>query len=194
MRRLNPDTGEPFKQGDIRDDCCRFWGYRNKIAKKTGYFYELWRTWENYQKAVDNNKHRVKRFALKNPGKVTANAMKYHAAKLKRTPPWLTEEHLEQMENLYIHAKIVEDFTGEKQHVDHIEPLQGKDRCGLHVPWNLQVLPALENLKKGNRSAGKNTTPPISVGNCRESQKDTELGVVFRTGVGKNGYRFDNNS
>jgi len=86
-----------------------------------------------------------------NRGKVNATNAKRHAAKLQRTPKWLTREQLKEIEDIYTKAAKLTKETGIKHHVDHIMPLQGKEISGLHVPWNLQILTAIENIKKGTK-------------------------------------------
>ena len=73
------------------------------------------------------------------------------AAKLQRTPAWLTEDDIWVMREAYKLAKLRTEMFGFSWHVDHILPLQGKEVSGLHVPENLQVIPWLDNLKKHNR-------------------------------------------
>jgi hypothetical protein len=96
------------------------------------------------RKAKDNWKR-------KNPSAVVALTAKRRSSKLKATPLWLSESQLKEIKDYYWLAKDLEAITGETYHVDHIIPLQGKDVCGLHVPWNLQVLPSDLNISKGNR-------------------------------------------
>jgi hypothetical protein len=38
--------------------------------------------------------------------------------------------------------------------VDHMVPLQGKNVCGLHVSWNMEMIPLPDNISKGNRFNG----------------------------------------
>ena len=66
-------------------------------------------------------------------------------------PAWLTKEQKQWIAWHYKQAKMIENLTGVKCHVDHIHPIKGKTLCGLHVPWNLQVIPATENRKKNNK-------------------------------------------
>lgn len=77
-----------------------------------------------------------------------------HALRNRRskqaTPKWLTPEQKQQIVAIYEHMRDCRAVTGEEYHVDHIVPLRGKNVCGLHVPWNLQVLPACVNMSKSN--------------------------------------------
>lgn len=73
---------------------------------------------------------------------------KYRCAKLNRTPIWLTKHDKKLIKAVYNRAVQVSIETGIMHHVDHIIPLQGKLVSGLHVPSNLQVIPAAENLQK----------------------------------------------
>lgn len=88
-----------------------------------------------------------------NPGHSSAIVAKRRADRIQRTPAWLTGEQLTAMDKLYKQAAWLTRITGVKWHVDHIVPLKGKNVSGLHIPNNLQVIPARENLKKGNRLA-----------------------------------------
>ena len=69
----------------------------------------------------------------------------------KATPKWLTQEHKKQIIDTYELMRDCRTVTGEDYHVDHIVPLNGENICGLHVPWNLQVLPAYINIAKSNK-------------------------------------------
>ena len=67
------------------------------------------------------------------------------------TPKWLTREQKGQIRELYKIAITMTKTTGEQYVVDHIVPLRSEFVCGLHVPWNLRVIPCQENLLKSNK-------------------------------------------
>lgn len=86
-----------------------------------------------------------------NRAKLRAILQKYRAAKIQRTPPWLTKDDFWMIEEAHHLAVLRTKLTGVDWHVDHIAPLQGELISGLHVPWNLQVIPAAENVRKSNK-------------------------------------------
>ena len=75
------------------------------------------------------------------------------------TPKWLTQAQKGQIRELYKIAITMTKTTGEQYVVDHIVPLRSEFVCGLHVPWNLRVIPRQENLLKSNKLID---TPPTT--------------------------------
>ena len=89
----------------------------------------------------------------KNPARRNLWTMNYKAAKAERMPVWLNDAEIFEMECVYGYCSALRQ-VGLDYHVDHIVPLRGQSVSGLHVPWNLQVLPGSENMSKGNTFDG----------------------------------------
>lgn len=81
----------------------------------------------------------------RNPLTIRAHKVSRKRRFAKATPKWVDRAALRQF---YANRP-------EGHHVDHIIPLKGVTPegypvSGLHVPWNLQYLPGLENMRKHN--------------------------------------------
>ena len=94
-----------------------------------------------------------KRYIKKHLPSLIAKNRKRFCGKIQRTPKWLTANDSWMMKEAYHLAALRTKITGFKWHVDHIVPLQGKLVSGFHTPYNLQVIPAVENKRKGNSFA-----------------------------------------
>ena len=114
---------------------------------------------EYYQKNLGEIKEYKKKYKQKNPEKINMYSAKRRAIKRNACPDWLTQEHHSAIAEFYNKAQELTKETGIPHHVDHIVPLKGKSYdlgtkrmrhtvSGLHVPWNLRVVSAEDNLIK----------------------------------------------
>jgi len=129
----------------------REWRHRNpdKVRQSNERHKDYQRDWAKNNLSVIRESQR--QWRLRNPDKARTSG-KVRAAQLKlATPKWLTGEHKQEIAAIYKSAATRSAFHELPFHVDHIEPLNGKTSNGLHVPWNLEVIQAEENLKKGNK-------------------------------------------
>lgn len=103
---------------------------------------------------VDANRtrHNAKcaKWVSANPAKVNARTARRYASKTKATPKWLTADDHWLIEQAYELARLRTKMVGIQFEVDHIAPLRGQLVSGLHVPWNLQVVPSKTNRVKSN--------------------------------------------
>ena len=153
-RIANPDKALAFD---------RKWKAKShdKIVKYRERTKEQRRAWQRKYEAESRDKEKAReasrkwrqlhgadyrrKWAAENPGKGGMYAARRRARKFYATPAWLTDADIREVELIY------EVAARDGLDVDHIVPLQGKTVCGLHVPWNLQLLTPNANKTKANR-------------------------------------------
>lgn len=125
--------------------------------------YRRW-YYANRQRARNLASFYTRRWRLQNPDKARLKDAKSYRKQYERRPEQFARRALvrqgrmkvfpmssiERMmcNNYYKEARRLTEETGIKHEVDHIWPLS---RGGPHLPWNLRVITAEENRKKGNK-------------------------------------------
>lgn len=132
--------------------------YREANKEKTKVRHAKYRAENKDKEAARHKKYSVenkekvnaigRKWSHNNPAKMNAKNAKRRATKLQATPEWADLDHIKRT---YEWAKVMEERTGRKIHVDHIVPLQGENVCGLHCEANLQLMFAEDNMSKGNK-------------------------------------------
>jgi 5-methylcytosine-specific restriction endonuclease McrA len=170
-------TGEPCKHGHVaprktKGACieCLKVEWIEALAKRAGYYAEYNKSSAGVKAKQDyyakNKTDVIARAQARTVAQKNTYKKKYKAANpdlykelvnVRRrrfrdaTPKWLTTEQKLEIRFHYRMAIALSRATKIPHAVDHIIPLQGEDVCGLHVPWNMEVITQEENLKKSNK-------------------------------------------
>lgn len=105
------------------------------------------------RRAVDPQKHRdaVNRYRQEHPEVFKKHCIAWHTSQKQQCPSWADQKKIRE---IYLRAQRLTEETGIEHHVDHEIPLRGETVSGLHVENNLQVLKAVDNMRKGNSFNG----------------------------------------
>jgi hypothetical protein len=88
------------------------------------------------------------RYRKYNHARMNSLYAKRRAAKKQATVSWAC---CDSIAAIYEECQRISLETGIEHHVDHIIPLINEYVCGLHVEFNLQIIPKEQNLSKSNK-------------------------------------------
>lgn len=140
-------TGQPCKRGHIAErlvsnrrcvGCLKTDEHIEKVRKDNLSYRQRYRE--------ELNAYR-RNWAKENKERVLFHNASRRCKTLQRTLPGFEDEILE----LFYERERLSTLFGRTYHVDHVVPLESEYVSGLHVPWNLQVIPAEQNLSKRNK-------------------------------------------
>ena len=108
---------------------------------------EEWKS-KNKEKHRETANSNARKLRAENPSKYRAKVAARRAGVKMAMPKWADKALINEQ---YLIASSLQESTGIPHHVDHFHPLVGHNYSGLHVPWNLRVASATENIKKSNK-------------------------------------------
>jgi hypothetical protein len=171
-RRPRPDRLPPEEKRERNRACCRAYHRKHREAlnarrrvppeakaarKAAAKRKRLERKRRYYAKNPERAMAATKKWKVSNPDKAAAIMRSNRglaAKRLKlRTPKWADRAAI---------AQIYRNCPS-GMHVDHVVPLNGKHVSGLHVHWNLQYLPAIENIRKANHMPDQLPPPAADI-------------------------------
>ena len=214
MKRLNPETGEPFKCGDVREDGKIFRNYNTHDILKTGFFYEFWQNELDFYRKRTQVKINNRSY-IKTPNgrakKMLANC--FSSAKSRNIYCNIKEEDiLPALENGYCELTgLPFDFKPPKGKVrnpyapsiDRINSDKGYTKDNIRVVlWAVnaalsecsdeEMLLILRAMVKAiEKNVNKKSTSPIPKGANIKSTDKSQHGTIPTPGTGEDYYDLD---
>lgn len=176
FKRKNPERVREIKRNYNKDNHQKVLEYNRELRKNNAEYYrEYYRNYsiENMESLREsskiyreNNKEQIARgkkeyncnnrdianvanrkWQRNNKSKVLASVNLRRARIKSAVPVWYDHQEVQQ---IYEECRNLTISTGLPHHVDHIVPLTNDLVCGLHCKDNLRIIPAKDNLSKGN--------------------------------------------
>lgn len=152
MKRLNPETGNFFKRGEIRKDGKIFTQYRYKIVKSTGFFEEIWSNPDKFKNNKLSSLNSNQKYIKSKRGHLAKYlAQTRKRSKCKNIPFDLTLDYLESIATQNCPVFEIEfkwgagnKLCGNSPSLDRLKPELG------YVKGNVVFISYLANAMKQN--------------------------------------------